>query len=68
MKLELVYKLRNYRTERNGKDYIISEEYDAISNQDDTTILEEDIGKDVTATKIGKEIKQDYIEEQLLRR
>jgi len=63
MELELVYKLRNYRTEKNGKSYIISEEYDNISNEADVTILDEDTGKDITNTTLGEEIKQDYIEE-----
>ena len=64
MKLELVYKMRNYRTERNGIGYIISEEYDGINNQADISVLDEDTGADITDTKIGEEIKQDYIEEK----
>ena len=60
MELELVYKMRNYRTERNGTDYIISEEYDGINNQADITVIEEDTGKNITDTEIGERIKQDY--------
>jgi len=63
MKLELVYKMRNYRTERNGIDYIISEEFDGINNQTDITVIDENTGEDITDTEIGEEIKQDYIEE-----